>query len=202
MSNEQKKDTRSAAQRLADLEAAMGGLYNLADRLTKDLLVLRDGLKMLDNKVNSIIKLSAKGEFITSEAVGQAMVDNNVEELAAKVANMVEQGFIAAETEVSENSFVVGQEVDSDGKVMNPRLQFALSALPEAIRPKLLGAKIGDTLNLEEGKLGFKILESYKIQENPVSATEAAPEADSAPEAAAPTAETTSATEQPSQATA
>lgn len=182
---------RSASQKITDLENALLSLYNLADSLTKDFNTLRNAMKLLNNKVNSMVKASVNGEEMTDAVLERIMVENNCEELAQKVTSMVSQGIVAAEEQVSENSFIVGSEIDDTDKVINPRLQFALKALPAELQAKLLGTKAGDTVLLEEGKLKFKVLESYKIQE-PKLATEvaAAPaeataEAPAAPEVAA-----------------
>jgi hypothetical protein len=65
-----------------------------------------------------------------------------------------------------------------------PRLQFALYAIkPPELQQKFLGARVGDVLNLQEGKLKFKVAEVYQIQKpKPPEAAPAAP-ADAAPAA-------------------
>lgn len=175
--------TRSAAQKIADLENAVMSLFNVADNLAKDLTTVKNALKLLNNKVASIVKASTTGEEISDEVLDRLMIENNCEELAQKVTNMVTQGIVVAEEQVSENSFVVVSEMDDSEKIVNPRLQFALKALSAELQAKLLGAKAGDVLLLEEGKLKVKVLESYKIQEpqlTPPPAAEAAPEAPAA----------------------
>lgn len=168
MNNTKKNDNRSATQRLGDLENAVMSLYNVLDNLTRDFMVLKDALKLLDNKVNSIVKASTNNEPLTDEVLDRIMVENNVAELTQKVNNMVLQKIVAPETQVSENSFVVGSESDNDGKVVNPRLQFALKALAPEVQEKIKGVSVGDTVNFE-GKLNFKVLESYTILPPPAS---------------------------------
>lgn len=179
MSDQNKKpsDNRSATQRIQDLENAVMSLFNVNDNLARDVMTLKEAIKLLDNKVNSIVKASTAGEPLTDAVLTRIMVENNVAELAQKVTNMVSQGFLQAEDQVSENAFVVGSEHSEDGTVINPRLQFALKAVTPETQAKLLGMKVGDTLKNQEGKMNFKLLESYKI----VIPQEAAPAAPAAP---------------------
>jgi hypothetical protein len=202
--NQKKTDNRSATQKLSDLENAVLSLYNVSDNLARDFMVLKDAVKLLNNKVNAIVQASAGGEELTDPVLDRIMVENNISELKEKVDNMVLQSVIAPETQVSENSFIVGSELDTDGTVKNPRVQFALKALSPELQGKIKGANVGDTLHLQDGKLDFKILESYAIlpPQAPAAApaatstettapTEAAPADSSAAAPAAPTTATT-----------
>lgn len=184
MSKETKKpsDNRTATQKIADLENGVMSLFQVNQNLTRDVAMLKDALKLLDNKLNSMAKALNGGEQPTDEVLTRIMTQNNVEELAQKVSNMVNQGFLVKEEQISENSFVVGSELDATDALVNPRLQFALKAIAPNFQEKLLGSKPGDVLLLEEGKLRFKVLESYLIQEP--KAPEAAPAAEEVPEVA------------------
>lgn len=171
MSEENKNtDTRSASQRLTDLENNLGQLSLLSDYINKDLSIMKSAVKLIDNKLNALIKATTQGETVTDEVIDRIMVENNVEDLTNKVSNMVTQGIISPEQTVSENSFVVGKEADAEGKVSNPRVQFVLMTLNPEIRTQFVGAKVGDALTFQDGKLVFTILESYKINEAPTSA--------------------------------
>lgn len=186
MSNENNKqaDTRTAAQRLADLELAAAQLFNATDHITRDLGMLKNAMKLLNNKVDAIVKASVAGEPITDAVLDRIMIENNVADLANRVTNMVVNGVVTPEEQVSENSFVVGAEVEDGGKVVNPRIQFALKALQPDLQTKLIGAKPGDSLKFKEGELNFKILESYKITPEPTPEEAPAAEEAPAPEAA------------------
>jgi hypothetical protein len=165
MSNEnnQVKKDKSAAERLSDLEQAAGYLHNTNDHITKDLVVLKNALKLLNNKVDAIVKASVSGEAITDEVLNRIMVENNVADLANKVTNMIVQGILVPEDAISANSFIVGSESDADGTVTQPRIQFALKALSADLQAKLLGVKRGASVQFEEGKSSFNVIESYKI---------------------------------------
>lgn len=171
---EQKKpaDKRTAGQKIADLENAVMSLFHVNDTMARDIMNLKEALKLLNNKVTAITQASNDGEPLTDEVLTRLMLENNVSELARKVDNMVSQGFIEKEEQVSENSFIVARELDDEGKVVNPRLQFALKQIDAQFQSKFLGTKAGDVLKLkEDGNVRVQVLESYKIQPPPAPAT-------------------------------
>jgi predicted RNase H-like nuclease (RuvC/YqgF family) len=166
MSQEEKKvDNRTATQKIADLENAVMSLYHVNDNLTRDTMTLKDAIKLLDNKVNSIVKAVNAGESLTDQVLTRIMTENNIEELTGKINNMVAQGFLEKEPQVSENAFVVGSEENEKGETINPRLQFAIKALKPELQAKIIGRSPGEVVHLEEGKLNFKVVESYLIKE-------------------------------------
>jgi hypothetical protein len=171
----QKNDTRSASQKIGDLENALMALYQTADNMARDLMTIKDAIKLLGNKVDSIVKASSSGEAISDEVVGRIMIQNNVEELANKVRVMVASGILESQEQVGSDSFVVGCEQSDDGTTVNPRLQFALSALTPELQEKIKGSKVGDVLTLEKDKLKFKIVETYQIKQPSASVVAAAP---------------------------
>lgn len=189
--NKKPVDNRSATQKIADLENAAMSLYQAVDNMARDITTLKEAIKLLGNKVDSIVKATSRGEALTDEVLSRIMVENNVEELSQKVKVMVAQGVLAPQEQVGEDSFVVGSELNENNEVVNPRLQFALFALQPEIREKIKGSKPGDVLTLQEGKLKFKVLETFQIQEPnaPESAEVAADAAEAAAEAA-PTSDT------------
>lgn len=169
MSNEKQATApqKTASQRLQDLENAVGQLYGVLDNMSRDLTLLKNASKLLDNKLSSVVKASSEGQAINDEVIGRIMLDNSVAELTNKVTNMVLNNILVPEEEVGENSFVIGQELEdnAEAKVINPRLQFALKALDPKVQAKILGAKPGQVVKIEEGKFDFKVLETYKIQD-------------------------------------
>lgn len=184
MSNQ--TDKRTASQRIEDLERAMMSLYQTADNMARDLGTIKDAIKLLGNKVDAIVKASSSSQPINDDVIAAIMVQNNVEELKQKVSNLVAQGVLSAEESITETSFVVGSEVKEDGTVANPRLQFTMQALQPELREKLKGAKAGQTVTLQEGKLLFNVLETYAIQQPkaPEQSQEEAPAAEPSSEQA------------------
>jgi len=167
MANEEKKDNRSASEKITDLENAVMALYQTVDNLARDTLTIKEAIKLLGNKADSIIKAATSGEAITDENITRRMVQNNVEDLAQKVKNMVAQGILVATDQTALDSFVVGSELDENNNTINPRLQFAMYSLGQRqeVQGRLVGSKPGDVLTLEEGKLKFKVDEVYQIQQ-------------------------------------
>lgn len=162
MSNQ--ADKRTASQRIEDMERGLMALYQTADNMARDMMTIKEAIKLLGNKLDAVVKATSRGEQLTDEVISKIMVENNVEELKNKVQDLVNQGVLVAAEEVTTNSFIVGREIDADGKVQNPRMQFVVSALAENVRSKFPGAKAGQTLELEEGKWKFEVQEVYSIQ--------------------------------------
>lgn len=199
MSNENQRpaDTRSASQKINDLENALMSLYQTADNMARDLMGIKEVLKLINNKLESVIKASAGGEPINDEVIKRIMVQNNCEELANKVKVMVVQGILIPTDQIAADSFLVGSEINDSGEVTNPRLQFALYAVRPEQQEKLKGLRVGDTVVMQEGSPKYRIDEVYQIQ------APKQPEAAAAPaEAAASPAAEQSTTEAPAEAPA
>lgn len=161
MANEQKQ--RTAAQRIEDLEQGMMAMYQTLDQMARDLMTIKEAIKLLGNKMDSIVKASQRGEALTDEVISKIMVENNMEELKSKVQALVDQGVLVPAEEVTDTSFVVGREMNDQGEIQNPRMQFVLSALEESVRAKFPGSKVGQVLDLKDGKWKFEITETYNI---------------------------------------
>lgn len=156
---------RSAGQRLDDLENAMLSSLQAVDQMAKESQVIKEAVKLLGNKLDATIKVAGeKGITINDDEIAAKMVENNAADLKARVTGLCDNGVLTAQDTISDTSFVVGREVDSTGKVVNPRLQFAVKAVPEAYQAILAGKKAGDLVVFEEGKLSFEVLESYEIR--------------------------------------
>lgn len=176
MSENQNQDNRSASQKITDLENAFTGLYQTVSNMARDFGTVREAIKLLGTKLDATVRLQGEGQLPTDALISQTMVKINCEDLAAKVQNMVTQGILTADEQVGNDSFIIGEEQNEMGEVINPRLQFAIYAIQkEEVRNKLIGGKVGDVLNLEEGKMKFKVNEVYKIQQNPASPAQADP---------------------------
>jgi regulator of replication initiation timing len=207
MSEENKK---TATERLEILENTVNSIIQAVQPLAnmaQDLMGLREAVKLLNNKLDAVVKSVNAGTALTDENLSQIMTENNAKELQDKVAKMVNDGLLASADTIGKESFVVINEQDSTGKVVNPRMQFLLSALQnEEIRSKLEGAKVGTNIPVGDKGGSLNVLEAYNIvvpqqaeaSSESTPATEAAPtaEASAAPvasETATPAAETATA---------
>lgn len=194
MQTQQAEVKRTATQRLEDLENMMMNMFHTADNMARDIITLKEAVKLLGNKVDSIVTLLSTGKEVSDDTVADIMMENNSKELKSKVDGLVEQGILVlSDGIVGTRSFVVGRELDDTGQVVNPRIQFALSALPENLQSKVVGSKAGDVVTLEEGKLNLEVLEVYSI-ETPSLVRAEAVEAAETETAKAETADTTEAT--------
>lgn len=164
MTTEQKPKQLTASERIDNLENTMMSLYQTADNIARDVLTIKDAIKLLGNKVDAIVKASVAGKPLTDENLASIMIENNVTELKGKVDGLITQGILVTEETVSADSFVVGREVDENGEVQNPRLQFAVASLQNDLKDKLIGQKTSSVVVFEEGKLSFEVMEVYKIQ--------------------------------------
>jgi len=172
MTQEQKPQKKTASQRIDDLENAMGQFYQSFQTLARDVMVMRDAIKLLGNKVDAIVKIQAAGGALSDDTIAGQMVQNNIDDLKSRVDNLIGQGVLVQSETASVKSFIVGQEVDEAGVAVMPRTQFALAALPEPVQQKIIGSKAGDVILLEEGKLKLAVTEVYEIVEPKVETPE------------------------------
>lgn len=187
MSEENKK---TATERLEVLENTANSIIQAIQPLAnmaQDLMALREALKLLNNKLDAVVKSVNAGTALTDENLNQIMTDNNAKELQEKVAKMVSDGLLASAESVGKDSFVVINEADGTGKVVNPRMQFLLSALQnEEIRAKLEGSKVGDNISVGDKGGSLNVLETYSIviPQAPAAASDsAAPASEASPAA-------------------
>jgi hypothetical protein len=181
---QQAPKVRTASQRLDDLEKGLMGLYQAADNIARDTTTLKEAVKILGNKIDAIVKLTVKGEDLSDDSITKVMIQNNVDDLKSKVDGLVASGQLALTSDpLTLNTFVVGREVNAEGEVANPRLQFVVGSLNADLQPKLVGKTAGDVIEFQEGKLKFEILEAYTIVPPAPPAAPDAPPADAAPAA-------------------
>lgn len=200
MSEENKK---TATERLELLENTVNSIIQAVQPLgnmSQDLMGLREAVKLLNNKLDAVVKSINTGTQLTDENLGQIMTDNNAKELEGRVSKMVSDGLLASSDTVGKDSFVVINEQDESGKIVNPRMQFLLSALQnDEIRGKLEGAKVGTNIAVGDKGGSLNVLEAYNIVTP--QAAEAASEAPTEAAQETPAADTASADASASEAT-
>lgn len=162
-SGETKKLT--AAQRLEALEGLVIAQNRKFDILADEIDKSRNLIASLAKRLNATISAGEEGA-ISNDSVNKLILNSNVQELKNKVDGLIDAGLIKLNDslEISDETFVVGQEVDEDGTVVNPRVQFAVGSLPQDFKDKLLGKKTGDLMKPEEDlTLSLEITEVYEI---------------------------------------
>lgn len=163
---EQKKTT--AAQRIENLEQCILQIQNVMEAqstnittLAKENDSLRQMLMTLSRRVNATIQAGN-----SQDVVQDILIEEGVRELKNKVDLIKEQGVLLdpEKEELHERSFVVGREVDENGKVINPRMQFSIASLKKDFQDKVVGKKVGDLVeNFTGDGIKFEILETYDI---------------------------------------
>jgi len=171
----QNKPLKSSAERLAEAEAKL-------EALTESMNGFLDALKTVLMKVadveitqeQAIKKVSddlraLKGTLIDSnpnlnEMIREKSIENKVTELSSALEQMKSQGLLTdGNGEVTEKSFLVLQEFNKDGEVISARTQVIFAGLEDGVKDSLLGKKIGETVDLGEGKANVSIQEIYEI---------------------------------------
>jgi hypothetical protein len=153
----------SASQRLENLETGFMSLGNTVSQVINDMLIIKDALKLLDSKLDSVIKATNRGEALTADTISKIMIENEANALKSRVDNLVAQGIFVAKDFSDANSFYVGKEVNEAGEVVNPRLQFGAVMYNEEVQARLLGSKVGDAVALVDPKIKFVVEEIYGV---------------------------------------
>lgn len=190
------KDTRTATQKIEDLERVVSMLYQSVSALDgavkslmgtqRDMVLVRDALRLLNKKTEAIIQVAKQESGITPESVSDLVIKMNVEDLKAQVADYLQRGSLIPSDEVSAKTYLVCEEQNADGSIANPRIQFRLDSQDPETQAALTGKKVGDVVSFGEGKYNAKITELYSLVDSPAP-QEAAP-AQEAPAQAAPAA--------------
>lgn len=166
MSGKGKNSTKkmTAAQRIEHLEGTIMGIYKNFDILANDIDQLRNTITGLAKRLNATIEAAESGT-VNNEQVNNIIIQQNVEELKAKVEFLVEQGVLkkSEENVVGENSFVVGRELDGEKNVLNPRLQFAFATLNETGKELVKGKTLGDLVKNENNDGHLEITEIFDV---------------------------------------
>lgn len=171
------KDTRTAGQKIEDLERVVSMLYQTVGALDgavksltgtqQDMVLVRDALRLLNKKTEAIIQTAKPESGITPDSVSDLVIQMNVEDLKSQVQEYLKRGNLTPADEVSSSSYLVCEEQNADGTIANPRIQFRLDSQDEATQASLVGKKAGDTTSFGEGKYSAKILEVYTLVDNP-----------------------------------
>lgn len=155
----------TAAQRLMGLEQSAGALDQALYNQARQLSVVRDGLSLLHEKLNAVIKLMSLNAQVNDQAIDNMVEQVRVDGMKEKVSKLLEDSSIKSAEEVSNKSFLVVREINLEtGKIVNPRLQFAISVLNEESITKLVGKKKGDAVNLlDSSPIAIEIEEIYDV---------------------------------------
>ncbi len=155
---------QTAAQKLTALENAFMTQNNQIEILADEIDRLRSQLVAVNKRLNASIKAAEDGG-ISGEAVNKIILGENMKELEAKVDFLKEQGVLVKndEAEISDKQFVVGRELDNEGNVTNPRVQFSVGSVDPELKKQLYGKKLGAVVAYSETEDSLEVTEVYDI---------------------------------------
>lgn len=138
----------TASQRIEALEASFTAQAQNIQAVAQEIDALRQTMTAIARRLNATIQAGEQGS-VNNEAVKNLLVEENIRELEDKVKFLVENKVLEEDTkeEVHKRSFLIGRELDEDKKVINPRMQFAVSSLTDEAQKKVLGKKVGDLIS-------------------------------------------------------
>lgn len=157
-----KEKLESLSEQSLSMARRLGEMELIVFNLSRENHLLKQGLSMLNDKLDAIVNVQKESLTLTDDNINNAMVKIKENSLKEKVDEMLERNLIEKTEEIETDSFVVGRELNKDGGVENPRIQFLVESLSDHFKSKLLGKKAGD-LASEDGKLDLEIMEVYKI---------------------------------------
>lgn len=154
----------------------------IIERMGQENAILKEALQLVHEKLDATILLQIEGSDLSEDNINKKIVSTKENLLDSRVKEQLELGSIVVAEEIGTNSFVVSRELNKDGSVENPRLQFLVKPLKEELQNKLIGLKVGElVVSDEEDKLNIEITEIYTILEEE-SAEEVVSETESLPE--------------------
>jgi hypothetical protein len=157
---------RNAAQTIEALENAFMAQNQQIEILADEIDKLRQMLVSLNKRVNASIQAAEEGE-LTGDSVNKIIMNDNMKELEGKIKFLVDQGVLKKNDtmEITDKTFVVGREIDAQGNVVNPRVQFAVGSIDKAVQEKLLNKKMGDMVSYSKDEPSLEITEVYEIHQ-------------------------------------
>lgn len=154
-----------------NVAALANALQDTVNRIDQQFKIVAEELNRVNEinvalakRLNAIIKAGDEGG-VTSDGVKDQIVNEAAKELEGKVRMLVDQGVLVRDDSklIDDDTFVVGREIDSEGKQINPRTQFLVRALQEEAKAAVLGKKAGD--EIKDEKLGQVLIltEVYNV---------------------------------------
>lgn len=141
----------------------VGEMELIVFNLSRENEILRDALQLIHEKLDAVISLQSSGQALTDENINETVVKLKEASLKEKVDEMLNQGIIQNTDVVGDDSLIVSRELNKEGKVENPRLQFLVGRLVDQLKSKFIGKKVGDLIQGDGDKLDIEIMEIYNL---------------------------------------
>lgn len=155
---------------LISTQRRVGEMEMILFNLSRENEILKDALQLLHEKLESVIALSNEGRVLTADNINEKIVLIKEQSLKNKVENMVESGQLTSTDKVTQDSLIVARELNKQGEVENPRIQFLVGRLVEELQNKFLGKEVGYLVKSEDDKLDLEIMEIYNVTTEQISA--------------------------------
>ena len=154
----------TAAQKLEALENMFMTQNNQIEILADEIDQLRSQLVAVNKRLNATIQAGDQGA-VSSDSINKIILSDNMKELESRITFLAEQGVLVRndEAEVTDKTFVVGREIDTEGNVTNPRVQFAVQSVDPELKKQITGKKAGDVVAYSESQDSLEITEVYDI---------------------------------------
>lgn len=174
---------RSASERLLDLEQMVNKqnaqIENLMEALTavaesmqsmiatvtqhkETILINSADLKNMGQMQDGIMLTLIKKNIVTQEELRNVTVENNIQMLVGAVENLVKNGMLEKTEKVTPDGFIVGEELDAEDKITNPRLQFFVESLSNEDQVLLLDKQPGEVIQINGRGEKVRLLETYR----------------------------------------
>lgn len=162
MSEEKKLNTK---ERMQKMQEQIQQLHTANVALASSQENMRISVIYLQDKFDALVSLLEEGNEVNiKKAVDDRVVENNINVLKREVQDAVEKGALTSTEVAGPRSFVVAKETNKDtGEIEQPRVQIALTAMPEEIQQDFLGKVVGDVIEKEENII--EIQEIYDIKD-------------------------------------
>jgi len=147
-----------------DFNAQLKLINNQVTILAEEIDLLGQTMGKVDRKVTASIKAGEQGK-LSQNSVEQIIIEEDVKELVGKLKFLEKQGAIVKKDDkiTDERTFIVGKQVNQEGKETVPRLQFAIMTLSEEVKKYFMNKKLGDKVQMEGENDVVEIMEIYDI---------------------------------------
>lgn len=152
----------TAAQRIETLEKTVSTLRKMIEVMATEMDKIQQSQIAIAQRLDATLKVASSGD-LNEKNVNDFVADQEIKRMKAQTDVLIQQGVLVPSETVESSGFVVGREIDKDGVEVSPRTQAAVASLPEEVREKLIGAKVGDLISFSEDKLSFQVDEIFSI---------------------------------------
>ncbi len=179
-SGDQKRNLKSAIQRIGDLEEDFIKLIQASNTSFGN---VDQRLGLLGELVDALVGTVGAKEVDTAlMAIRDAKAKKRREEAQAALAKGIEDGTLVETVTIGEKSLVIGRELDAEGVAVHEGdVQIPFDTFKPELKSLFLGKGPGESVEMPEGGHKFEISRLYDFVEKPIAPAQDAPEASAQP---------------------